>query len=151
MAPTGGTSGRKNLDVSGQFSFWVRQNRELGEGFDSSTLFKLPNGAMRSPDATWVRRERWDALTRKQQDGYPPLCPDFVVELKTPTDNMEQLRAKMREYMDNGLILGWLIDPFERVVEIYRQKRLVEVLRSPTHLSGEDVLPAFILDLSSIF
>lgn len=98
MPPTGGTSGRKNRNLTGQFSNWVEQNLELGEGFDSSTLFVFPNGAKRSPDAAWVARERWDALSRAQQDGYPPLCPDFVVELPSPTDNLGELQDKIREY-----------------------------------------------------
>lgn len=150
VAPTGGTSGRGNLGLSAQFGTWVRQNLELGEGFDSSTLFVLPNGAKRSPDASWVRRDRWDALTQKQQDGYPPLCPDFVVELRSPTDNLEELRAKMREYMDNGTRLGWLINPQNRSVEIYRQGLEVEIVQ-PTTLSGEDVLPSFMLGLRGVF
>lgn len=150
VPPTGGTSGRKNRNLTGQFSNWVEQNLELGEGFDSSTLFVLPNGAKRSPDTSWVERGRWDALSRAQQDGYPPLCPDFVVELRSPTDSLEELQAKMREYMDNGARLGWLINPQDRTVEIYRPGREVLVLQSPTSLSGEDVLPGFVLDLKGI-
>jgi Uma2 family endonuclease len=150
VPPTGGTSGRKNRNLTGQFSNWVEQNLDLGEGFDSSTLFQLPTGAKRSPDASWVRRECWDALTQQQQDSYPPLCPDFVVELRSPTDSLEELPAKMQEYMDNGARLGWLINPQQRQVEIYRPGREVEVLQSPTTLSGEDVLPGFVLKLEGI-
>jgi len=151
VPPTGGTSGRKNLSLARQFGDWVEQNLQLGEGFDSSTLFRLPNSAKRSPDAAWVERRRWDALSRKQQDGYPPLCPDFVVELRSPTDSVEELQAKMEEYMDNGARLGWLINPQERQVEIYRAGQQVEVLQSPLTLSGEDVLTGFVLDLRRIF
>lgn len=151
VSPTGGTSGSKNLSLSRQFGNWVEENLDLGEGFDSSTLFQLPNGAKRSPDAAWVERGRWDALTPKQQDGYPPLCPDFVVELRSPTNSLEELQAKMREYMDNGVRLGWLINPQERQVEIHRQGQRVEVLQTPLALSGEDVLPGFVLSLQRIF
>ncbi|MBD2305503.1 Uma2 family endonuclease [Chroococcidiopsis sp. FACHB-1243] len=151
VPPTGGTSGKKNLSLSGQFSNWVEDNLDRGEGFDSSTLFILPNGAKRSPDASWVQRERWDALTQQQQDSYVPLCPDFVVELRSPTDRLEQLQAKMREYMDNGARLGWLINPQDRQVEIYRQRQQVEILQDPFTLSGEDVLLGFTLNLRRIF
>lgn len=151
VSPTGGTSGSKNLTLSRQFGNWVEENLDLGEGFDSSTLFTLPSGAKRSPDASWVSRERWDALTQQQQDGYPPLCPDFVVELRSPTDVLSELQAKMREYIDNGCRLGWLINPSDRTALIYRPRQAVTVLQSPTSLSGEDVLPGFVLDLSRIF
>ena len=151
VPPTGGTSGRKNLSLSRQFGNWVEENLDKGEGFDSSTLFQLPNGAKRSPDVSWVERGRWDALTQQQQDGYVPLCPDFVVELRSPTDSLEDLQTKMQEYMDNGARLGWLINPQDRQVEIYRQGQLLEVLQTPSTLSGEDVLPGFVLNLQRIF
>ena len=151
VPPTGGTSGKKNLNLSKQFGIWVDDNLDLGEGFDSSTLFILPDGAKRSPDASWIRRDAFDALTQKQQDGYVPLCPDFVVELRSPTDSITELQAKMQEYIANGARLGWLINPQDRLVEIYRQGQQVEVLQSPTTLSGEDVLPGFVLNLQRIF
>ena len=151
VPPTGGTSGSKNLSLSRQFGNWIEENLDLGEGFDSSTMFQLPNGAKRSPDAAWVERGRWDALTQQQQDGYPPLCPDFVVELRSQGDSLEELQAKMREYTDNGARLGWLINPQARQVEIYRQGLGVEVLQAPLTLSGEDVLPGFVLSLQRIF
>jgi Uma2 family endonuclease len=150
MPPTGGNTGKRNIDLSFQIQAWNRQN-QLGVAFDSSTAFRLPNGAKRSPDASWVRQARWDALTPEQQDTFPPLCPDFAVELRSRTDSLEELRAKMREYLDNGLQLGWLIDPKTRQVEIYRSDRAVEFLQSPATLSGEDVLPGFVLDLQLIF
>lgn len=165
VPPTGGTSGRKNRNLTGQFSNWVEaafcggsippqtclQNLDLGEGFDSSTLFVLPNGAKRSPDASWVRRECWEALTQKQQDGYVPLCPDFVVELRSPSYSLKELQDKMQEYMDCGARLGWLINPQEPTCLIYRQGAVVAVLRSPLSLSGEDVLPGFVLRLDPIW
>ncbi len=151
VPPTGGTSGRKNSSLTGQLNAWVEAHLSLGESFDSNTLFVLPNGAKRMPDASWVKRDRWEALTQQQQDGYVPLCPDFVVELRSPTDSLEELQAKMREYMDNGARLGWLINPQARQVEIYRQGQQVEILSDPTTLSGEDVLPGFTLNLQRIF
>jgi Uma2 family endonuclease len=150
MAPTGGTTGNRNLDIEGQLWLWNRQTK-LGKTFNSSTGFQLPNGADRSPDAAWVRQERWDALTPEQQDGFVPLCPDFVLELRSKNDNMEPLRVKMREYMENDARLGWLIDRKNKKVEIYRQSQEVEVLDNPTTVSGEDVLPGFVLDLTEVW
>lgn len=129
---------------------WNRQNN-LGKAFDSSTGFKLPNGATRSPDASWVRIERWDALTPQQRKKFLPLCPDFVVELVSESDDVEDTQAKMGEYLANGLRLGWLINPQTKQVEIYRPHQSVEILQSPTSLSGEDVLPGFIFNLQPIF
>lgn len=149
MPPTGGETGERNLDIEGQLWLWNRQTR-LGRAFDSSTGFKLPNGATRSPDASWVAQARWDALTPQQRKKFPPLCPDFVVELLSETDEIEETQAKMQEYLDNGILLGWLIDPITQQVEIYRSDRAVEVLH-PTTLSGEDVLPGFVLNLQLIF
>ena len=151
VSPTGGTSSWKNRSLTGQLDAWVMANLSLGEGFDSNVLFVLPSGAKRSPDVSWIRRERWDALTQQQKDGYPPLCPDFVVELRLPTDVLSELQAKIREYMDNGARLGWLINPQDRTALIYRLDQSVVVLQSPTSLSGEDVLPGFVLDLQRIF
>jgi Uma2 family endonuclease len=150
MAPTSGRTGNKNAEISGQLGIWNRQTR-LGKVFDSSTGFKLPNGADRSPDASWVRLERWNALTEEQKDSFIPLAPDFAVELRSKTDVLKTVQTKMQEYMDNGVRLGWLIDPESRRVEIYRLGQEVEVLESPTSLSGEDVLPGFNLDLSPLW
>ncbi|MEH2350758.1 MAG: Uma2 family endonuclease [Nostoc sp.] len=150
MAPTGGTTGNRNLDIEGQLWFWNRQTR-LGKTFNSSTGFHLPNGADRSPDAAWVVQNRWDALTPEQQDGFVPLCPDFLLELRSKNDNMKPLRAKMREYIENGACLGWLIDRKNKKVEIYRQGQSVEVMDNPVTLSGEDILPGFILDLTEVW
>ena len=150
MPPTGGNTGKRNIDIEGQLWFWNRQTG-LGVAFNSSTAFKLPNGANRSPDAAWVSKQRWDALTPEQQETFPPLCPDFVIELRSKSDNMEPLRKKMREFLDNGLLLGWLIDAKNKRVEVYRPNQEVEVLESPVSLSGEDVLPGFVLDLEIVF
>ncbi|MBO3457246.1 Uma2 family endonuclease [Aetokthonos hydrillicola Thurmond2011] len=150
MPPTGGNTGKRNIDIEGQLWFWNRQAK-LGVAFNSSTAFKLPNGAERSPDAAWVIQDRWSALTPEEQDTFPPLCPDFAIELRSKSDNIEPLRKKMREYIDNGLRLGWLIDTKNKRVEIYRANQPVEVVDNPTSLSGEDVLPGFILDLQAVF
>jgi len=149
--PTGGGSGKRNLSISGQLSNWFEANDTLGEAFDSSTGFKLPNGANRSPDASWVRKDRWEALTLDEQEGFVPLCPDFVVELRSPTDRLQALREKMQEYMENGAQLGWLINPPQKQVEIYRSGQEVEVLDHPSTLSGEAVLPDFTLSLKRIW
>jgi Uma2 family endonuclease len=148
--PTGGETGKRNLSIEAQLWLW-NQQAKLGEAFNSSTGFHLPNGADRSPDASWVCQERWDALTPEQKESFIPLCPDFVVELRSKSDNMEPLRVKMREYMNNGARLGWLIDRKNRKVEIYRQNREVEVLENPATLSGEEVLPGFILNLIEVW
>ncbi|WP_009632116.1 Uma2 family endonuclease [Synechocystis sp. PCC 7509] len=129
---------------------WSSQN-DLGIAFDSSTGFKLPNGAERSPDASWIKRDFWDSLNAEQKRNFPPLCPDFVIELRSQTDSIKTLQLKMLEYIDNGAKVGWLIDPKTQKVEIYRLGKQVEILQNPGTLSGEDVLPGFVLKLSSIF
>lgn len=110
MSPTGGETGNRDFEISVQLGIWNKQHN-LGKGFDSSTGFTLPNGAVRSPGASWVKRERWDALTPEQQQKFAPLCPDFVVELRSPSDSLEKVREKMQEYINNGASLGWLINP----------------------------------------
>lgn len=150
MPPTGSETGNFNIDLSYQLQSWSRQNKHLGIAFDSSTGFKLPDGSDISPDAAWVRRDRWDALTPEQKEKFAPICPDFVVELRSTTDSLEKLRAKMKVYVKNGARLGWLLDRKNRKVEISRQGSDVEILDGPVTLSGEDVLPGFVLDLSDI-
>lgn len=154
MSPTGGTAGRKNSRLTQQIRNWADQNL-TGEVFDSSTVFSFPNGARKSPDVSWIKLDRWNQLTEAQQDGFPPLAPDFVIELVSPSDiknqRYEDLQLKMQEYIDNGVQLGWLIEPSAKTVEIYRIGKQVEILNSPQTLSGEDILPGFILDLSQIF
>ncbi len=149
MSPTGSETGNRNIELAYQLQAWSRQNN-LGIAFDSSTGFKLPNGAERSPDASWIRRERWEALTSTERKKFAPICPDFVVELRSETDSLKDLQAKMREYIENGARLGWLIDRKNQRVEIYRPGKDVEILLSPVSLSGEDVLPGFVLDLHGI-
>ena len=149
--PTGGESGQRNFRITGQLARWCEEHEDLGEGFDSSTGFRLPSGADRSPDASWVSRERWQALTPQQRKGFVPLCPDFVIELRSESDSLPTLQGKMQEYLANGARLGWLIDPQNRRVEIYRQGKEVEVLENPTELSGEDVLPGFVLNFRRVW
>lgn len=149
--PTGGETGRRNAKIGTQLGVWCEANETLGEYFDSSTGFELPNGANRSPDASWVRKERWEALTSEQRDSLIPLCPDFVVELRSKRDSLTKLRAKMQEYMENGTQLGWLIDPKNKRVEVYRMGQTVEVSENPIALSGESILPGFTLSLQRIW
>jgi Uma2 family endonuclease len=149
MAPTGGETGERNASLTGQLWLWNHQNR-LGHTFDSSTGFRLPNGAIRSPDAAWISTQRWQALTPAQKQKYVPLCPDFAVELRSSSDELDELQAKMLEYLDNGCRLGWLIDPESQTVTIYRSDRNAEVLQNPKSISGEDVLTGFTLNLQEI-
>ncbi|MGB7086697.1 MAG: Uma2 family endonuclease [Phormidesmis sp.] len=149
MPPTGGETGRRNASLNAQLWMW-NQRSKLGEVFDSSCGFKLPNGADRAPDASWVSLERWNALTLAQKEKFPPICPDFVVELRSSSDRLPPLQAKMQEYIDNGARLGWLLNRKEQQVEIYRTNQATEVLQHPSVLSGEDVLPDFTLDLEGI-
>lgn len=149
MPPAGGGSSKRNADLTTDLNIWNRKTR-LGVVFDSSGGFSLPNGGDRSPDAAWVKLERWEALTVEEQERFLPLAPDFVIELRSPSDNLKKAQAKMKEYRDNGVRLGWLIDSQNQRVEVYRLGQDVEVLEFPTSLSGEGVLPGFILDLSQI-
>jgi Uma2 family endonuclease len=150
MSPTGGESGQRNRKLTQRLGNWTDEDG-TGESFDSSTMFRLPNGALRSPDAAWVTLTRWNQLTLEQKRGFVPLAPDFVAELRSWSDNREDLQAKMEEYLANGVRLGWLIDPIDREVDIYRIGKNKETLSNPTQLLGEEVLPGFILSLSGIF
>ncbi len=150
MPPTGGTTGNRNSHLNRQLGNWAVQDG-TGLVFDSSTGFKLPNGADRSPDAAWVRQERWDALTTEQQDRFVPLCPDFVVEILSKSDRLQTIQDKMQEYIDNGAQLGWLINRRDQQVEVYRSGQTVEVVDLPQSISGEPVLAGFELDLGSIW
>jgi Uma2 family endonuclease len=147
MPPTGGETGRKNAELIADFIFWNRQTK-LGLVFDSSTCFRLPQGGDRSPDIAWLRQERWDCLTSEQKRKFPPLCPDFVLELLSPSDNLAATQAKMREYLNSGAQMGWLINPETQQVEIYRPEQPVEILLAPSELSGEPVMPQFTLNLA---
>jgi Uma2 family endonuclease len=150
MPPTGGETGNRNFEIAAEFAIWNRQYR-LGVCFDSSTCFKLPNGADRSPDISWIKQERWDTLSPEQKEKFPPIAPDFVLELMSPTDSLKKTQEKMQEYIKNEVRLGWLIERKTRRVEIYRLGQAVDVLESPTELSGEDVLPGFILNLEIVW
>ena len=147
MPPVGGISGKRESDLNADLVIWNRQT-QLGQVFSSSTIFTLPSGAKRSPDVAWVKSDRWESLTLEEQEKFPPLCPDFVIELRSRTDSLNQLQEKMQEYLDSGLQLGWLINPQAQEVEIYRPNQAVEIVQLPTTLSGENVLPGFILDIS---
>jgi Uma2 family endonuclease len=150
MPPTGGETGARSARVTAQLILWADRDG-TGVVFDSSTGFEFPNEAIRSPDAAWVARTRLARLTRTQKQKFIPLAPDFVVELKSPTDSMRVLQGKMREYVANGARLGWLIDPQERAVYVYRPRTAVRRIDSPATLSGDPVLPGFTLDLRSIW
>jgi len=150
MPPTGGNTGNRNLEIEGQLWLWNRQTK-LGKAFNSSTGFKLPNGAERSPDAAWIKLERWETISEIQREKFVPLCPDFVMELKSPTDNLTVLQSKMEEYIQNGAQLGWLIDRKQRRVCIYRPQTAMQCLEDPSTLDGELVLPRFVLDLSEVW
>jgi Uma2 family endonuclease len=150
MPPTEGETGERNFEISGQLWQWNRENC-LGKAFDSSTGFRLPNGATRSPDVSWIKQERWEALTSEQRKKFLPLCPDFIVELVSESDEIEDTRKKMQEYIENGLQLGWLINPKTQTVEIYRPQKDVEYLDHPKTLSGDRILPGFLLNLENIW
>ncbi|NJK57138.1 MAG: Uma2 family endonuclease [Pleurocapsa sp. SU_5_0] len=150
MSPTGSESGRQNGDLFGQIWYWNRQTK-LGIVFDSSTGFTLPNDAKRSPDVSWIKKSRWDELTTKQKRKFAPLAPDFVIELLSPNDRLSDVQSKMTEYQACGVKLGWLIDPDEKRVEIYRVGKETEVLLEPKNLSGEDLMPNLTVDLQEIF
>ena len=145
MPPAGGRTGQRNFELTGIFRAWVAADG-TGVGFDSSTGFILPNGAERSPDLAWVSRARWDALSNEQQEEFPSLCPDFVVELRSRSDSLSTLREKMREYITNGARLGWLIDPVARRVYIYRPPDEETRLDDPEAVSGDPVLRGFVLE-----
>jgi len=150
MSPTGSITSDRNSDLNFQLRAWNRQNN-LGKVFDSNGGFVLPNGAKLAPDSSWVKMDRWDALTPEEQNRFAPLCPDFVVELMSPSDTLPQTREKMEEYIENGAQLGWLINRTKRQVEIYRPNREVEILDNPQTVSGENILPGFVLDLATIW
>jgi Uma2 family endonuclease len=150
VPPTGGETGKRNAKITTRFVLWNEES-ELGEVFDSSTCFKLPNGCNRSPDVSWIQLEKWNALTDSQREKFPPIAPDFVLELMSPSDSLSETQSKMREYIAAKVRLGWLIDRKNRRVEIYRLGQEVEILDAPTILSGEDVLPGFVLNMSFVW
>jgi Uma2 family endonuclease len=151
MPPTGSETGNRNFNIAGQLWVWSEQDG-TGICFDSSTGFKLSTGADRSPDASWIKLERWNSLSEEEQKRFAPICPDFVIELRSATDNLKPLQEKMEEYMQEpGFKLGWLIDRKNRIVYVYRPQMPVECLENPDSVSGEDVLPGFVLNMSKVW
>ena len=150
MPPTGGETGNRNAEITGQLVIWTKQDG-IGAAFDSSTGFKLPNGADRSPDAAWVQKSRLAVLTQEEKEKFLPLCPDFVIELLSPSDELEEVKAKMDEYIENGARLGWLLEPRSRRVYVYRPGESVIVIENTGQISGEPELPGFVLNLREIW
>jgi Uma2 family endonuclease len=146
MSPVCGDSGSREMALGCEVYIWNRQT-QLGKVFSSSTLFKLPGGGSRSPDVAWVELSRWEALTPEQRQKFPPIVPDFVIELRSRSDNLQTLQDKMLEYLQSGVRLGWLFNSQNQQVDIYRQGQTKEVRCLPTQLSGEDVLPGFVLEV----
>ena len=150
MAPTGSKTGWRNGKLNQRLANWAERDGS-GISFDSSTGFTLPDGAKRAPDAAWIRRERWETLSEAQQEGFAPLCPDFVAELRSPQDNLSALRDKMSEYIEHGSRLGWLIDPVNRCVYVYRPGQPAECLENPGLLTGDPIPLGFIFDVREIW
>ncbi|MDB9315255.1 Uma2 family endonuclease [Spirulina sp. CS-785/01] len=150
MPPTGGETGRQNAKLNLQISLW-NEEQQLGEVFDSSTGFSLPNGSDRSPDVAWIKKSRWQAIPPAEREKLIPLCPDFIIELVSPSDNFQNTQNKMLEYRDNGCLLGWLIDRKRQIVEVYRPNQPVEILEYPQSLPGDPLLPGFTLNLSQFW
>jgi Uma2 family endonuclease len=150
MPPAGGETGSRNLSLGMRVGIWARDDGR-GVGFDSSTGFILPNGATRSPDAAWVLRERLIHLAPEQKRKFLPLCPDFVVELQSPSDTVADLKKKLQEYIENGAQLGWLLVPDTREVYVYRPASEPEQLANPTQITGDPLLPGFVLTLAEIW
>ena len=150
MPPTGGLTGSRNFTLIGLFGRWAEEDG-TGIGFDSSTGFTFPDGAKQSPDLAWLKRERWEALTEEEREEFPPRCPDFVAELRSRSDALASLQAKMEEYIENGAGLGWLIDPQERKVYIYCPQTEMQCLDNPQRISGAPVLPGFILEVQRLW
>lgn len=146
MSPVGGESGNREMEFGADLTIWNRQTK-LGKVFSSSTIFRLPGGGSRSPDAAWIECSRWEALTPEQRQKFPPIAPDFVIELRSRTDSLKLLQEKMQEYLESGVRLGWMFDPQNQQVAIYRPGQDIEVRDLPTELSGEEVLPGFVLSV----
>jgi Uma2 family endonuclease len=150
MPPAGFETGDQNAEITMQLRQWAKKDG-TGMTFDSSTGFTLPNGAVRAPDASWVKNERAHALTKKQRRKFAPICPDFVIELRSQTDRLKVVQEKMREYMENGARLGFLLDPGTKSVYVYRPGGRVEVLENPKAVAADPVLPGFALDLTEVW
>ncbi|MEC4805318.1 MAG: Uma2 family endonuclease [Jaaginema sp. PMC 1079.18] len=149
--PTGWQTGEQNINITTELCLWWRNAGKPGKVFDSSTAFTLPNHAIRSPDASWISQERWDSLTDEQKGTFARICPDFVVALRSASDTLKSLQEKMQEYMNNGARLGWLINPKNRTVEVYRVGLETEILTNPKQLSGAEIVPGFVLDLRQVW
>ncbi len=149
MPPTGSETGGRNFDLIGQFFIWVKRDG-TGKGFDSSSGFTLPNNAVVSPDVSWVKLDKWNALTPEEKKKFASIVPDFVIELKSPSDSLSDFKQKMQQYIDNGVSLAWLIDAAKRQVYVYSAGVPVVVLNDPDSVSGEPVLPGFVLDLLAL-
>ena len=150
MVPAGGETGNIEFRLGGMFWAWVEADG-TGVGFSASTGFRLPSGATRSADVAWVSRRRWQALSPEQQERFPPLCPDFVAEIRSRTDSLPALQAKMQEWVDNGAQLGWLIDPLEKKLYVYRPGAVAECLDNPETVSGDPILPGCSLELRRLW
>ncbi len=145
-----GQTGIRNFSLIGLFFNWIEKDRS-GVCFDSSTVFVLPNSAKRSPDLAWAKNDKWDALSDEEKEKFPPFCPDFVVELRSPSDSIKNLQTKMEEYIENGASLGWLIDPLQRKIYVYRPNAEPEILENPETVSGEPLLKEFVLKMKKIW
>ncbi len=150
MPPASSVSGEQNSELGYQLRLWAKSDG-TGRAYDSSAGFNLPNGATRSPDASWVANSRIAMLSPESRSGFLPLCPDFVIELRSKSDSLRMLRSKMTEYIANGALLGWLIDPLKRTVHVYRPNCPVEPMENPEEASAEPELPGFVLDVKSVF
>ncbi len=150
MLPTGSKTGLRNSVITRQLAEWAERDGN-GVTFDSSAGFSLPNGAQRSPDASWLRKARWQALSPDEQESFAPLCPDFVVELRSPSDAVGVLQSKMSEYLDNGAELGWLLDPQTKRVYVFRHGTEVECLENPAKVEGDNLIEGFILDVGKVW
>ncbi|MUL38052.1 Uma2 family endonuclease [Gloeocapsopsis dulcis] len=150
MPPAFSDTGNRNFNIAAQLGNWTEQD-DTGVGFDSSAGFTLPNGAIRSPDASWIKRNRWAALTEEQKASFAPICPDFVIKLRSASDTLSELQFKIQEYINNGAVLGWLIDRKNRTVHIYRPDRAPEILDRPEIVSADPDLPGFTLQTVKIW
>ena len=150
MPGTGGLTGRRNSRIIRRLDEWAETNA-TGVAFDSDTIFCLPNGAKKIPDASWLSIEKWNSLSEEEKDKIVPFAPDFAIELRSRTDSLKDLQEKMQEYIENGTSLGWLIDPATRKIHIYRPNSEVEILENPSEISGEPLLQGFTLNVQEIW
>jgi Uma2 family endonuclease len=150
MSPTGTGTGRTNSELNLQLALWARETNS-GATFDSNAGFTLPDGSMRSPDAAWIAWPRWNALTKEEQDGFAPICPEFVIELRSPSDSLSELQAKMRLWVANGAEVAWLVDPSRKTVEVYRPGREAEVLEGGSAVEGDGPVAGFVLELGRVW